>query len=208
MMTKKILFPTDFSSASNAALRYAVSLARESEALLLVVHVAPPSVPAHGTVAPPADDLAEEEKDLLTILSDVFGTTKSRLRTEFRTIHGDPATEIVRLAQAERVDQIVMATAGRTGVRRLLMGSVAEAVAATAPCPLLALREPYDAGAAEALPAQGTHSDGRTIEFREVARFDPRTVNGTGLLRSAIEFAGHGRTYRPVWHWSGSSLPN
>ena len=64
---------------------------------------------------------------------------------EFRTLHGDPATEIVRLAEQERVDLIVMATTGRTGLRRVLMGSVAEAIVRQATCPVLSLKEPPSA---------------------------------------------------------------
>jgi universal stress protein A len=140
-MGKTILFPTDFSPASIAALRYAVSLAEQSDALLLVLHVRPISTPPLGTVAPDAD-LAESETSLVRLIARGSNTDK-RLRHEFRTLHGDPATEIVRIATEEHADLIVMATAGRSGLKRFLMGSVAEAVAREAPCPVLSLREPF-----------------------------------------------------------------
>jgi nucleotide-binding universal stress UspA family protein len=53
---------------------------------------------------------------------------------------GSPYRKIIETAEAERVDFIVMATAGRTGVSRLVMGSVAERVVRTAPCPVLTIR--------------------------------------------------------------------
>jgi universal stress protein A len=53
---------------------------------------------------------------------------------------GSPYRQIIELAEAQAVDLIVMATAGRTGFSRLVMGSVAERVVRTAPCPVLTLR--------------------------------------------------------------------
>ena len=60
---------------------------------------------------------------------------------EHRLITGDPATAIARLAEEEQADLIVMGTHGRTGLTRLLMGSVAEAVVRRAPCPVLTYKQ-------------------------------------------------------------------
>jgi nucleotide-binding universal stress UspA family protein len=60
---------------------------------------------------------------------------------EHKLMTGDPAAEIVRLAESEGADMIVMATHGRTGLRRLLMGSVAEAVVRRAACPVLTVKQ-------------------------------------------------------------------
>jgi len=141
-MINKILFPTDYSPASNAALRYAVSLARQSDALLLMLHVEPPSLPPRGTVAPPGSDMAEEEAALLTLLTTIVSAGNKAVLHQFRNVRGDPTEEILRMAEHEHVDLIVMATAGRGGLRRILMGSVAEAVVRRAPCPVLSLKEP------------------------------------------------------------------
>jgi general secretion pathway protein E len=145
-MANKILFPTDFSPASNAALRYAVSFAKQADAALLVAHVEPGRTVGIGTVPPPDGNLAEKEAALVALLGKVAGPDKPLVH-EFRTLHGDPAAEIVRLAEQERVDLIVMATAGRTGLRRVLMGSVAEAIVRQATCPVLSLKEPPSANA-------------------------------------------------------------
>ena len=66
--------------------------------------------------------------------------TAAGVRYEHRLMLGAPADEIVRLAAAEGVDLIVMATHGRTGIGRLVMGSVAEAVMRDASCPVLILK--------------------------------------------------------------------
>jgi nucleotide-binding universal stress UspA family protein len=61
---------------------------------------------------------------------------------EHRLLTGDPAEEIVRFADEARCELIVMGTHGRTGFKRLLMGSVAEAVIRRAKCPVLTYRAP------------------------------------------------------------------
>ena len=147
-MAKKILFPTDYSEASNEALRYAVSIARQSVASLLVAHVEQPAKTPLGTTVPPPDNLAEEEAALVSLLSTISNAQETPVPHEFRTLHGDAAKEIVRLAADEHVDMIVMATSGRSGLGRLMMGSVAEAVVRSASCPVLSLKVPLSNAAA------------------------------------------------------------
>lgn len=194
-MTKKILFPTDYSAASNAALRCAVSLARQSGASLLVVHVVHPSKPALGTTAPPQDDFGKEEAAFVTLLTTISSVENTPVPHEFRTLRGEAANEIVRLAENEHVDLIVMATAGRSGLRRLLMGSVAEAVVRTASCPVLSLKEPLtnsDAASETVSEAadylsqagQGDLADFRTDSDRATGGGRPSALV---LLRRAIE---------------------
>ena len=77
------------------------------------------------------------------MLSDVC-PSDHQLSFEHRLVMGDPATEIVRIAEEEQAELIVLGTHGRTGLSRILMGSVAEAVVRHAPCPVLIYRE--DAG--------------------------------------------------------------
>jgi len=141
---KKILFPTDYSPASTAALRYAVLLAKQSQARLSVVYVEPPSVPPAGPISPAESPEAQHEAALLKQLESLAGG-EPPARYEVRTLRGDPAAEIARLAEAENFDLIVMATEGRSGWRRVLMGSVAEAIMRSAPCPVLTLKEPQGA---------------------------------------------------------------
>ena len=68
----------------------------------------------------------------------------SDISFEHRLVMGDPASEIVRVAKEEHPELIVLGTHGRTGLSRILMGSVAEAVVRHAPCPVLIYRQDTD----------------------------------------------------------------
>jgi type II secretory ATPase GspE/PulE/Tfp pilus assembly ATPase PilB-like protein len=191
-MIKKILFPTDYSASSDAALRHAISLAQQSDATLLVAHIEPRSPLPRGTVGPPGEDLDEEEQGLLALLSLVKAEGAKSVAHEFRKLRGDPASEIVRLAQEEGVDLIVMATAGRTGLRRLVMGSVAEAVTRDAPCPVLSLKEPLAHQPLKTLSAPQGKQTSELPSDANVAFEDPAQVLAEAGAVSAVrllEFA-------------------
>ncbi len=148
MTVRKILFPTDFSHTGDAALALATSLARERGATLLIVHVEePPAAYGAGEMYYGMPDPVTE--DLREMLKKVAPADTS-VPVEHRLIAGDPANAIVRLAKEDGVELIVMGTHGRTGLLRLLMGSVAEAVVRRAPCPVLTLRQPGESPAAVA----------------------------------------------------------
>ncbi len=138
---KKVLFPTDFSECSDAGLEHATTLAQNMGAVLLVVHVEePPLAYAGGEMyygAPEPDTRAIEE-----MLQRVRPKTGD-VPVEHRLVVGSPAHAICDLAEQEGVDMIVMGTHGRTGLKRLLMGSVAEHVVRWAPCPVLTFKEPH-----------------------------------------------------------------
>lgn len=142
MQANKILFPTDFSGSSEAALRLATSLAHDTGAQMLIVHVEDPPTPyaANEYMTPVMTDSAKRE--LAELLSNVVPTNPV-VRYEHRILTGDPAREIVQLAAQESVDLIVMGTHGRTGLSRLLMGSVAETVVRRADCPVLTIKQPH-----------------------------------------------------------------
>lgn len=138
MKTKTILVPKDFSQHSKMVLRYAESLARDREAKLPIVHVKepPPYFPPANHGVEDSGRGEENERLAKVIPSD------PAIRYAHRMLAGDPADEIVRLANKKRVEMIVMATHGRTGLSRLLKGSVAKTVVRKAKCPVLTLREP------------------------------------------------------------------
>jgi len=139
MKANKIIFPTDFSHCGDAALNMATSLARDSSAKLLIVHVEePPVAYAGGEMYYGVPDPASE--DLLRMLKEVLPPDPD-VEYEHRLINGDPSTAIATLAEEEGADMIVMGTHGRTGLTRLLMGSVAEAVVRRAPCPVLTYKQ-------------------------------------------------------------------
>jgi len=145
MNLQRILFPTDFSHDNDAALAYASTIAAESDALLYIVHVdethaVSPSLGEAGYVYPlayDANDRAEVRDQLSRITPTVPG-----VHYEHHYLQGSPVTEIVKFAQREHVELIVMASHGRTGLSRLLMGSVAEGVLRRAPCPVLVVKQP------------------------------------------------------------------
>jgi len=74
------------------------------------------------------------------MLERVTPTEKSLTFTRLLLL-GDPASEIVRIADERKADMIVLGTHGRTGLTRMLMGSVAESIVRRAPCPVLVYRE-------------------------------------------------------------------
>lgn len=140
MKAKTILFPTDFSHTGDAALELATMLARDSGASLLIVHVEePPLAYGGGELYYGIPEPATE--DLRKMLADVK-PSDPQVAYEHRLVTGDPASAMVKLAEDENVDMIVLGTHGRTGLLRLLMGSVAEAVVRRAKCPVLTFRQP------------------------------------------------------------------
>ena len=141
MHADKILFPTDFSPASEDALRWATSLARDSGATLSIIHVEEPPMAYGGGELYVALDDDETKAELRRLLTNVVPTDHN-VPYEHRLLVGDPATAIVEDAEKENADLIVMGTHGRTGLSRLLMGSVAEAVVRRSKCPVLTIKHP------------------------------------------------------------------
>jgi nucleotide-binding universal stress UspA family protein len=139
MATKTIVFPTDFSTASDAALPHAEALAKSSGARLLILHVEePPLAYGGGELYYGLPEPSSER--ILKMLEDVRPKDPAVPFTHRLTM-GDPAGEIVRIAGDEGAEMIVLGTHGRTGMTRLLMGSVAEVIVRRAPCPVLVYRE-------------------------------------------------------------------
>lgn len=139
-MNAKILFPTDFSTLGQAALETATSLANQREAKLLIVHVEePPTAYGGGEFYYGLEEPNRHE--IQRMLAEVLPTDPA-VGYEHRLMIGSPASAIVHLAEKENVDMIVMPTHGRTGLSRLLMGSVAEEVVRKAKCPVLTIKAP------------------------------------------------------------------
>ena len=136
---RTILHPTDFSDFSAYAFQLACSLARDHGARLLVVHVIPePRVPMGGVMTPPpAEEYAEAKEKLEQIKA-----RHPKIRLQRRLLVGDPVREICRLAKEWKTGLIVMGTHGRTGLNRLLMGSVTEQVIRKTTWPVLTVRSP------------------------------------------------------------------
>jgi nucleotide-binding universal stress UspA family protein len=139
---KLVLHPTDFSPSANDALHIASSLAREHSAKLILLHVAqrPISSVSGLPVPPPPPPVINWDGLKAQLQAMAVGIAKVQVET--RLAEGDPAKAIVDTARELGVDIIVVGSHGRTGLNRLLMGSVAEAVVRRANCPVLTIKVP------------------------------------------------------------------
>jgi nucleotide-binding universal stress UspA family protein len=136
---RTILYPTDFSHSSVGAYRLACALARHHHARLVIAHVLATPVTAYvgGSLVPdPASHLQEMHRTLERMRPE-----DASIEVEHRLVGGEPAEEIVRLAGELKCDLIVLGTHGRSGLPRMVLGSVAEQVVRKAPCPVLTVKE-------------------------------------------------------------------
>jgi nucleotide-binding universal stress UspA family protein len=134
---KKILYATDFSSYSNQAYFHAVTLAESHEASLTILYVYSRQTAAPVTLPPGTEERTYWREQLEQIRP-----VNPHIPVHHVFLEGDPATEIVRYATDANMDLIVMGTHGRTGLERLLMGSVAEKVMRDAGCSVLVVKLP------------------------------------------------------------------
>jgi nucleotide-binding universal stress UspA family protein len=137
-----IMHPTDFSERSEYAFRLACSLARDHGARLIVLHVVPPPQSVGYDEMPLTPPLSPDYKGQLEDKLRQFQSVDPKLRIDWRLEEGFAADEILGTAQEAKADLIVMGTHGRTGLGRLLMGSVAEQVVRKAACPVLTVKAP------------------------------------------------------------------
>src|SRR5205814_939121 len=136
-----ILHPTDFSELASQALVIAADLARRYQAELLVLHVAETIGPGPVAFGEVAGELEPEgARRLLDEDLHRYAPLPVGVPGRYLTAVGDPTVEIVRAAREHRCDLIVLGTHGRTGLIRVLSGSIAEEVIRHAPCPVLVTR--------------------------------------------------------------------
>jgi universal stress protein A len=186
-----ILVPIDYEAPADAALRVAGNLARAAKGRVLVSHALPlpiytmteyPIAPVDGGWI--REETARLEKHVRTVLERDGEVPAFEVDVRVDT----PALRILQLAAERRVDVIVMGTHGRTGLRHLLLGSVAAKVARLAPCPVLTVplrREPHlGALAAEAhlAKAVATAAPG---EVGDLMRGAPITIASGAMLEEA-----------------------
>ena len=150
MQIRSILLPTDFSECANYALSYTASLARTFGARIVCVHVIEPIVPTVGytgmteplpiaDISEQLEDSAERELPKIAECEECAG-----LEVEEVIVHGEAASEIVRVAKEHAVELIVISSHGRTGFGRIFFGSTAEAVVRHASCPVLVVKPPHE----------------------------------------------------------------
>jgi nucleotide-binding universal stress UspA family protein len=140
---KKILFPTDFSDTSSAALGHALMLAHCFDAALTMLHAAAPNETPKDLRFPEVDPATDEFEDALAEqLAQIIGAAPSRKLRLDRVVHRNhnPVQEICVFADTNNIDLIIMGTHGRTGLSHLLSGSVAENVVRNASCPVMTVK--------------------------------------------------------------------
>jgi len=137
----KILVPTDFSVCAKQAVTYACELAKRFGAELHLLHVACPPVADYAYAARIPDELLRPEKLAQRELEEYEVPDAEQLPGVQKTVRsGTPFVEIVRQAKEKDIDLIVIGTHGRTGLKHMLIGSVAEKVVRKATCPVLTVR--------------------------------------------------------------------
>lgn len=142
---KKILCPIDFSPCSTYALDYAIDLSMKDQALLYLIYVIESHVNNVGDVVKQIDLLLEDQQIdnfKMRLINMIPGKIREKIYAETLVVEGVPFIEIIRAAKDKQVDLIIMGTHGRTGLKHILIGSVAERVIQKAPCPVLSIRLP------------------------------------------------------------------
>ena len=145
---RTILVPIDFSLHSDHALAYATDLARSVGGKVVVMHVGPPVPPIYSplpeaTAAQGAiwqDLLVQREAVIRKEMADAVALLGDDVVFEQLWREGEPAAAIAEGAADAAADLVVMGSHGRTGLRRALLGSVAERTARLCACPVLILR--------------------------------------------------------------------
>lgn len=146
---KKLLIPVDFSSHSERAVDYGCVIGKKFSAGVILMHVIEPfQYSVTDTLK-----LIDHRRALQTLAESLLDNLEKTLREKGVRAQavlgsGIPYREILHHAEEQKVDLIVMGTHGRTGLERLVLGSVAEKVVRTAPCPVMTVPLPRDEEAA------------------------------------------------------------
>jgi nucleotide-binding universal stress UspA family protein len=173
-----ILFATDFSSTTELALPYAVEIARRSGATIHAAHVVQPDIyPFESPSEWPKIALEEEEfrKEKRNQLEEEL----QGLPHEFLLLEGNVWQNLARIIEEKNIDLAVLGTHGRTGIEKLLLGSVAETIFRQATCPVLT--------AGPAVSARATHA--AAAELNQILYATDFSPESLAAARYAISLA-------------------
>jgi len=131
---KNILLATDFSAASEKAFSYAVAMARRHGAKITLVHVIPPESVSFAPAPPAERQRYEEERQLESLAS---RSELNQIRHEAILRAGSVGSVLSSVMREQEIDLVILATHGRSGLKKLVLGSVAEEVVRKAECPVL-----------------------------------------------------------------------
>jgi len=143
---KKVLCPVDFSESSDHALQYARAFSESYGSRLVMLHVIEvPHLPSYSTfgipeIYYPVEDIQKQCEESMDELVKKYSSEKYEISGE--VVVGTAFVEIVQKAKKEDFDLIVLGTHGRSGLRHIIIGSVAEKVVRKAPCPVLSVKHP------------------------------------------------------------------
>lgn len=141
ILIERILFPTDFSEPAKEAQHHAMALAERFDAELHLLHVVAPIMPYPDASAPWVMPEAEVNLQIdaaeKRLAREVDALWAAAHPTKYATITGFAVDEILKYAEENSIDLIVVGTHGHTGLSRFLIGSVAEKVVRLAKCPVL-----------------------------------------------------------------------
>lgn len=136
---KIVLHATDFSEGSKHAFAVACDLACPAQGKVVVMHGLAPGVRASLEIPPPPELEQERKEEARRQLHRVLPTSSS-VTVEHRLVIGEEVDAILDTAKQIKADVIVMGTHGRSGLKRMVLGSVAEQVVRRADCPVLTVR--------------------------------------------------------------------
>jgi len=173
MGLKNVVFPTDFSRTASGALPFAAGLASRFRAALHVVNAAEP---ANYSLPPETWHLADQTRERETKQVRTFlQTSFPEIESEVQVWEGTVSQVLTSAIDRDHADMIVLGTHGRTGVGKLLLGSAAEAILRTAPCPVLTLG-----------PHARTEPEWQLHQILYATDFSPASIEG---VQYAIAFA-------------------
>jgi adenylate kinase len=193
---RRILVPVDFSPASRYALDYAADRARDWGASIVLLHVLEPILVERRFVAPRLRTLKNEAR---LVKQRLLFLMRRRVGAETPVkpwlLNGEPSARIVQAAAKTGSDLIIMGSVGRKGIRRLLLGSVAENVIRKAECPVTIVRGPRprkqkraplglgtSRGERAAIVLMGSPGSGKTTLARALAERAPISIIEVGNL--------------------------
>jgi universal stress protein A len=181
MKIEKILVPTDFSLSSQIAFETALDLAGKFSASICLIYIYDQpyfididlKVHQEGEVDPkPLKAFVEDKADIHIknfVKHLIHEKNAKDIKVEDRVIYGVPAPQILKIAEDEKFDLIVMGTHGRGGFSHLLLGSVAEKVLRQAPCPVMICREPSKEDPRDHY--KNKHGGGGSVEGQNVSGY-------------------------------------
>ena len=139
---KRILCPTDFSASAEHAMQYAIAIAERHAAIVELLYVTAPSTYELDSSLEGNATNETFDKELHGHLDELASSIETNVQIETKLISGIAYAEIVNRAKIWPADLIIIGTHGRTGMKHMLIGSVAEKVVRSASCPVCTIRHP------------------------------------------------------------------